>query len=411
MKKCILILMLAGLSIMVKGQSKEQPIVLAHIDTVYSNILKEKRPVWVYTPSYDTSYFSKPSYPVLYVFDGDGYFMSLVTMIKQLGVINGNTVLPEMIIVGVLNTPGNRNRDLTPTKNDVFDRSSGGGERFTAFLEKELIPYIDKNYATAPYRMLIGHSLGGLMVVNTLINHTNLFNAYAALDPSMFYDDGKLLKQTDVLLKTKNFKGRALFLGIANTMYEGMDTAQVRKDTTAITGHIRSILKFADNLKKQPENTLKWGYKYYPDDDHASMTLIAEYDALRFIFHNNRFPRNQPENQYFDKRLSADTLRKMITTHYEQLSQEMGYAVRPPEFSINQFGYIMLQLKEYDKAKMFFQVNIGYYPQNFNAYDSLGDYYLAKGDKVNAIKYFKKALSLKHTSEINDKLKKLEQQN
>ncbi|MFA6084588.1 alpha/beta hydrolase-fold protein [Mucilaginibacter sp.] len=408
MKKYILILILASLSIIVKGQSKEQPIVLGHVDTLYSNILKEKRPVWVYTPSYDTSYFSKPSYPVLYVLDGDGYFLSLVTMIKQLGVINGNTVLPEMVIVGVLNTPGNRNRDLTPAKNNAFDKSSGGGENFTAFLEKELIPYIDKNYATAPYRTLIGHSLGGLMVVNTLVNHTSLFNAYAALDPSMFYDDGSLLKQTDALLKQKNFRGRSLFLGIANTMSEGMDTAQVRKDTTAITQHIRSILKFADNLKKYPSDSLRWNYKYYPDDDHASMPLIAEYDALRFIFHHNRFPKNQPENQYFDKRLSAETLRKMITAHYNQLSQEMGYAVRPPEFTINQLGYIMLQIKNYEKAKMFFEVNIDYYPKNFNTYDGLGDYYLAKNDKVNAIKYFKKALSLKHTAEIYDKLKKLE---
>ena len=409
MKRSIIILLLACLPVIVKGRpGPPQPIVLGHIDTIYSNILKEKRPVWVYTPSFDTSYFSRPQYPVLYVLDGDGYFMTLVTIIRQLSVVNMNTILPEMIIVGIPNTPGNRIRDLTPTHNSSMDKSSGGGESFTSFLAKELIPYIDKNYATAPYRTLMGHSLGGLMVMNTLLKHTDMFNAYVASDPSMFYDDKNLLKQTEAILKQQNFKGRSLFLGIGNTMKEGMDTAQVRKDTTMLTQHIRAILQLADNLKKHSSNGLRWGSRYYPDDDHASMATIVQYDALRFVFKSNRFPRNQPENQYFDKTISTMKLKKMITDHYRLVSADRGYAVRPPEHVINQFGYIMLQQKDYERAAMFFQTNIDYYPGNFNTYDGMGDYYLAINDKANAIKYFKKALSLKHTQEIADKLKKIE---
>jgi len=72
------------LSICCKGQSDIQPIILGHIDTLNSNILTEKRPIWIYSPHYDTAYFSKPQYPVLYVLDGNGYFASLVTMIQQL---------------------------------------------------------------------------------------------------------------------------------------------------------------------------------------------------------------------------------------------------------------------------------------------------------------------------------------
>ena len=104
MKRNILLIALLCLSFWVKAQSGPTPIVLGHIDTVYSEILKEKRPVWVYMPPHDTSYFTKPAYPVLYVLDGDGHFTSLVTMIQQLSAVNGNTVLPEMIIVGIPNT-------------------------------------------------------------------------------------------------------------------------------------------------------------------------------------------------------------------------------------------------------------------------------------------------------------------
>lgn len=237
MKKLILILIHLTIAYLLKAQPPQQPIVLGRVDTIYSKILKEKRPLWVYTPGYDTNYFSKPEFPVLYVLDADDHFMSLVTMIKELSATAGNTVLPQMIIVGILNTPGNRTRDLTPTSS-AMDKSSGGGENFAAFMEKELIPYIDKTNPTAPYRTIIGHSLGGLTVINLLSKHTQVFNAYVAIDPSMFYDNDNLLKQATIILKQKNFGGKKLFLGFANTMNAGMDTIQVKK------GHGRNITSY-----------------------------------------------------------------------------------------------------------------------------------------------------------------------
>ncbi|MBB6129283.1 alpha/beta hydrolase [Mucilaginibacter lappiensis] len=407
MKRNILIMAFLCLSLWVKGQSHTTAILPVHIDTLYSDILKEKRPVWIYTPSFDTSYFSKPAYPVLYVFDGDGYFASLATLIQQLSAVNGNTVLPQMIIVGIPNTRGHRTRDLTPS-NSSADKTSGGGEQFTRFLQTELIPHIDKNYATAPYRTLMGHSFGGLMVINTLINHTNLFNAYVAIEPSMFYNNDDLLKQTEIALKQKDLKGSKLFLGIANTMNPGMDTAQVRSDTTEITHHIRSILKLTDNLKKNSSNNLKWAYKYYPDDDHASVPLAAGYDGLRFVFAKNRFPRNQPMNQFFDKAYTANDLKGLIIGHYNMMSEEMGYQVLPSEALMNMFGYALLQQKDNEKAYMFFDMNISYYPKSFNVYDSMGDYYLANNNKAKAAAYFKKALAIKYRKEIKDKLDNLE---
>jgi predicted alpha/beta superfamily hydrolase len=404
-KLCVLIGLLC-LSILTKGQSNQQAIVLGHVDTVYSEVLKEKRPILIYSPSYDTAYFSKPAYPVLYVLDGEGYFASLVTMIQQLSVHNGNTTFPQMIIVGIPNLRGTRNRDFTPSPSSI-DPKSGGGEAFTTFLEKELIPYIDNHYATAPYRTLIGHSLGGLMVVNTLLEHPSLFNAYVALDPSMSYDQGNLLKQTRQLLQKQSWKKQTLFLGIANTMDPGMDTVQVRSDTTLLTYHIRSILKLKDDLTQTTAKGLHWSFKYYCDDDHASVPLIGEYDALRFIFRTNRFPHNQPQNQYFDKNYSVAQLKKAMDTHYRILTNERGYEVKPPEPMMNHLGYSFLQQKDFERAFFFFETNVQYYPNSFNVYDGLGDYYLAIDKKTKAIDWFKKALKLKNTLEIRDKLQKL----
>jgi len=407
MKKLILILFHLTIAYLLKAQPPQQPIVLGRIDTVYSNILKENRPLWVYTPGYDTNYFSKPEFPVLYVLDADDHFMSLVTMVKELSATAGNTVLPQMIIVGILNTPNHRTRDLTPTSR-AMNKSSGGGENFAAFMQNELIPFIDKKYPAAPYRTMIGHSIGGLTAINMLLKHPQVFNAYIAIDPSMFYDNDNLLKQAPAILRQKNFSGKKLFLGFANTMDAGMDTGQVKWDTSEISHHIRSIMKLADNLAHNKTNNLQWAKKYYPDDDHNSVPFNAEYDGLRFIFKNNRFPRNQPYNQYFNKQYSAAQLRKMIDEHYGLISKEMGYTVHPPEAEINGIGYAFLQQKDYEKAAMFFQVNIDNYPKNFNVYDSMGDCFLARNDKANAEKYFKKALSIKYTKEIMDKLDKVQ---
>ena len=137
--------------------------------------------------------------------------------------------IPEMIVVGIINT--NRNRDLTPTHDaSIFETSNVGGEWFSSFLEKELLPYINAHYTTAPYRLLIGYSLGGLLVVNTLLKYAYLFNSYVAIDPSLWWDNRQLLNQSADMLSHKQLKGKTLYLAIANSLPAGMsDTAQAKK--------------------------------------------------------------------------------------------------------------------------------------------------------------------------------------
>jgi predicted alpha/beta superfamily hydrolase len=222
--------------------------------------------------------------------DGAANFSAFTGIVNHLSEILGNRVVPRMIVVGILNT--DRSRDLTPTiatvnENGKTSRRSGrtgGGEKFVSFMKNELIPYIDSSYRTSAGRILIGHSLGGLTVMNVLVNHTDLFNAYVAIDPSMWWDNRKLLLQAGETLKQKKFEGRSLFLAIANTMKPGMDTTQMQTDTSEYTNHIRSIFLLRNVLQQNPGNGLNWSYKYYHSDSHGSVPLIAEYDAMRFIF-------------------------------------------------------------------------------------------------------------------------------
>src|SRR5580765_6801880 len=231
----LFLLFLPVISVVAQTDNK---IVLGTIDTVKSKILNEDRKVWVYVPnSAPGSVYAKQRYPVVYLLDGDSHFDSVVGMIHQLSSVNANTICPEMIVVGIPNT--DRTRDLTPTHvdTDAF-KTSGGGEKFLAFIEKELIPYIDSHYQTTPYRMFVGHSFGGLIVMDALVNHTDLFNTYVAIDPSLWWDKKNLLMSSKKPLTERSFKGKSLYLGIANTM-GSLNETTVRKDTDDKTAHIR----------------------------------------------------------------------------------------------------------------------------------------------------------------------------
>lgn len=391
------------------AQNKNQ-ITIGTIDSISSKVLNEQRKIWIHLPrSVQYKGFSIQKYPVVYLLDGDAHFSSVVGMIEQLSEINGNTICPEMIVVGIPNT--NRTRDLTPTHSDIdlpfvnkgLSEQSGGGEKFTEFLEKELIPYIDSKYPTAPYKTLIGHSFGGLTVMNVLANHTNLFNSYVAIDPSMWWDKQKFLKETTKTLTTKNLANVSLFLGVANTMEDNMDLQKVRKDTSVITKHIRSALDLNDFLSQNKKSNLQYQYKYYKDDNHGSIPLIATYDALRFLFAFNQLKLSIGEQMNFNKAVLTK-----IEKHYENISTHLGYKVNIPEQVVNVYGYQALSKKDNDLAGYLFKLNVANYPESPNVFDSLGDFYEANGDKKNAIANYQKALTLdRDFPETKGKLDKL----
>ena len=408
-KKEIVVFVLFMLTNFGFSQSKTK-IEIGTIDSVFSKVLNENRKIWIHLPrSAQKTGFAKQKYPVVYLLDGDAHFTSTVGIIEQLSEINGNTNCPEMIVVGITNT--NRNRDLTPTHSDIdlpfvpknLSEQSGGGENFAVFLEKELIPYIDNKYPTAPYKTLIGHSFGGLTALNILTNHTRLFNSYVAIDPSMWWDHQNFLAVTTKKLETKNLSNISLFMAAANTMDENMNIVKVRRDTTVFTRHIRSILDFNDFLNKNKKGNLNYDYKYYNDDNHGSVPLIATYDAIRFIFKFNQLKLSIPEQINFNK-----TVFTKIEKHFAEVSKHLGYTVSVPESMVNTYAYQSLGKKDMELAGYLFKLNVANYSQSPNVYDSLGDFYTANGEKENAISNYKKVLVLdKDFPETKEKIDQL----
>ena len=160
MKKAILILLMLGF-IKTYSQDRSNTINIGFIDSLQSKVLNETRKFWVHIPKKFNENSSKKKYPVLYLLDGPDHFVSVTGLIQKLSTSLGDEICPEMIIIGIESK--DRVKDFLPvlTENIEENIKNIKQDDFTTFLEKELIPYIDSVYPTLPYRLLIGHSLGG----------------------------------------------------------------------------------------------------------------------------------------------------------------------------------------------------------------------------------------------------------
>lgn len=385
----------------VSGSSNQ--IVIGHVEQLYSAILDEDRDIWISLPSsMQISTNNELRYPVLVLLDGSTNFHSMTGVIEQFATSVGNGDLPEMIVVGIPNT--DRMRDLTPTN---VSGTSGGGDNFLDFIELELIPYIEENYPASSHRTLIGHSLGGLMVVDALASRPHIFNYYVAIDPSLWWDEQIVLQRAESALPERNYAGKALYLAVANTMEEGVTLGNVMKTTGESTIHIRSILQFAEMAEHITGNGLNFRWKYYGDESHSFVPLIAEYDAMRYLFSWYQLDGLGPLLTS-ESTITAADLVGLIDSHYANVSNQFGYKFMPPEIFINNVGRALLSSSKFPHAFEIFSSNLNNYPDSSITNTSMADYYNSQSDVSNARMYYSRAIELGAGPNIEKKLADLD---
>jgi len=223
---------------------------------LHSNVLNEDRVVWVRTPrEYERS---KDPLPVLYLTDGPGHINEIGSTIDFLV---GNDRMPPLIVVGIANT--DRIRDLTPTRADGKHRdgttesypTSGGGDRFFDFIHDELMPEVEKRYRTAPYRIFAGHSLGGLMAIHILTSRPDMFQAYIAVSPSLWWDDGHTLHQAQAFFVSHEKLNKTLFFslgGEGKDMQDGFEQLQMTLEAKAPKDFHWEAARYLDETTARP---------------------------------------------------------------------------------------------------------------------------------------------------------------
>lgn len=266
-----------------KDSSKTKPFVLGLVDEVQSAILSEKRVLNIYLPEgYNKDDTAR--YPVVYLLDGsaDEDFIHIVGL-YQFNSFSWISRVPKSIIIGIASV--DRRRDFTyPTtieKDKIKYPSTGGSSKFIAFLEKELQPYIDKHYKVNSSKTIIGQSLGGLLASEILLTRPHLFNQYIIVSPSLWWDNGSLLKGSPQPLNDITDE-ISVYVGVGK---EGL----VPGDNPRVMEVDANLL--ADKIRSLKNHKVAVYFDYLPNEDHATVLHPAVFNALLYfngLAHNQR---------------------------------------------------------------------------------------------------------------------------
>ncbi|MFL6333367.1 MAG: alpha/beta hydrolase [Pyrinomonadaceae bacterium] len=247
------------------SDERAAPLAFGETFTIHSGILRETRRINVYVPpGYKES--AETRLPVLYMPDG-GLAEDFLHVAGLVQVSVGNGTMRPFLLVGIENT--RRRRDLTgPTDNENDKKIAprvGGSEAFRRFIRDELMPQVRRRYRTTNERAIVGESLAGLFVVETFLLEPELFDTYLAFDPSLWWNNQKLVGEAGGLLRARLKTGKTLYL------------ASSGEDTEATP-------RLADVLGKEAPPGLRWHYEKMPDEKHSTIYHPAALKAFRAVF-------------------------------------------------------------------------------------------------------------------------------
>ena len=382
MKRFLVLILLFILGLTNARSQTDSQLAIGTRHTILSTILKEERAYYIQLPeSYHEPGANYKTYPVLILLDGNLHFKALAGLVNYMSSDRYRSwKFPEMIVIGIENV--DRRRDYTPDKVvTVRENTSGGGDNFLRFLEEELIPELEKNYRTAPYRILFGHSLGGLLTVHAYMKKETLFNAFIAVDPSFGSWDAPTMDEKIAGVSDSSFH-RYLYMATANWEKRNFKN---RDRHTRLFEALNSICPgvFYGTLE------------YFENENHASVPPVAFLHGMSSIFSGYGI-------SWRDVDSSED-----LVLQFEAISDRLSWTVHPPEHLVNQLGYQFLRSKdeqERRKALDCFILNTENYPGSFNAFDSLGEAYEVLGDPEKALVNYRRSLDL-HPGNENARMK------
>jgi predicted alpha/beta superfamily hydrolase len=254
-----------------------KPFVLGVIDELQSSELGEKRILNIYLPEgYKQDDTTK--YPVIYLLDGsaDEDFIHIVGLV-QFNSFEWVNRVPKSIVVGIANV--DRRRDFTyPTTIDADKKrypTTGHSDKFIAFIEKELQPFIEKKYRTTNQKTIIGESLGGLLATEILLEKPKLFTKYIIVSPSLWWDNGSLLKQNSTMLQDTFSQKTDIYLGVGK---EGLTPTEIPRVMEV------DVNLLAEKLKATKSKAVTVYFDYLLQEDHATVLHQAVSNAFKMLY-------------------------------------------------------------------------------------------------------------------------------
>lgn len=358
---------------------------------INSKNLKEKREISIYLPENYKS--TKTDYPVLYILDGQRYFLN--------GVLYQHTLkwqdkTPDFIVVGI--KTNNRQR------RKLFSSDS---KKFIQFLNSELVPYLENNYRTSSKRYLFGWEMAGGLAIEILSSTHNLFSAYFISSPTHLTDE-RLQKLSNKLSQNKNPTELIYF-----TLGSNEDWA------------LSSIEKLQKILRDNNSPKLKWKYELYEDENHHSTPTLTMHKGLNLYFNDYVYLRFKSLKEFEDfggidqlKKHFVERGRKYdISKAIHKSTKHFLLLQAMKENNLESFVLFMNEFKDYYKTKTrdsWFNRYAQFYlkhnhpnqaieilnhgqdkfPDSAVLQASLGDAFFSTGNKEKARNHYQKALDL-----------------
>ena len=219
--------------------------------------LQERRDVSYYFPE---EYNEEKKHPLIVVLDADYLFDQVVATAKFYSRFHG---MPESIIVGIHQSEGSISFD-----DCSFDEVSGlpseKGGKFYEFLGMEIIPYLDLNYSTAPFKMVVGYDITANFENYWLFKDNSLFNAYINISPTLAPD-----METNVPSRLQDMNQQIFY----QLIVEGEKSKQTPR-----------IMAMNNAIKAISKENIHYYFDEYPSADHISIATYGIGKAFDNIF-------------------------------------------------------------------------------------------------------------------------------
>ena len=241
------------------------PLAIGETFEIDSKALGETRRINVYLPPGYAK--SDMRVPVLYMPDG-GIGEDFLHVAGLVEVLVGNHTMRPFLLVGIENTE--RRRDLTGPTDNARDRTIaprvGGAPEFRKFIRDELMPQVKQRYRTTDESAIVGESLGGLFAVETFFLEPDLFDIYIAIDPSLWWNDHKLVDGAAASLYARPRLAKSLWFATS----EEKSTQEPAQ-------------KLADILLADAPTGVRWHYEKMPEEKHSTIYHPAALKAFRMM--------------------------------------------------------------------------------------------------------------------------------
>jgi len=387
----ILITLLCFLYAPSHSQHSVTEYVVGQTIAIESAILNDTREIQIFLPDgYDAS---ETAYPVLYILDGERYFLHGVSLQKSFAMFKQT---PGFIVVGISKKPSDRNRNYSTQAAAYLDH-----------LESEVIHWVDAQYRTSKQRMLFGWAFAGGFVFETLITHPDLFDVYLTASPFPLKD--KIDRLDSLFTSQPNLDKRLFF---TSATHEGMVMEGTQALDSLLSQNALPKLEWRfkeledETHRSTPFTTLYHGlmdaFPCYPELQFSSLQEFLEAGGLEHVYayyqkrsHNYGFPKELSDWTMFS--ITRNAIRAGDYAQFDALVREFEASGFMERLRVNRactLAEFYLQNHQYDRAIHFFTLLADLHPDSTRPLFGLGDAYKALNKDKKANGYYKKAKEL-----------------